>query len=439
VTTNRTPDHAPGPGPAGTGPGQANRDGRVTGSTVRVTAGGYLLAVLAAVVSGLSLEAAAPGRPAAAYVAAGIVVAALLLGGVIIHEAGHVIAARRRGASTGGITVGFFGPTRHGAAELPGPGAQWRVAIAGPAASLALAALAGGGAAGLAALGVDRLPMLILGYAAIANGALGVLSLLPGTGPDGGRIVRALTWARTGNPAKADLVAARAGQFTGLALLAGGITVVVVGYPAGLWLALLGILAFATSRAQASRYRTALAVAGLRVSDVLPPQPDAPATRPAWQTVEELAADLGRSSWPSGTAVFPLHDFGGRPAGLLTMGQLVAVPAGRQDDVRLREVATPIAYLVTTTADEPLSRLLARLAAWPRIPVALHTAGYALVLTEDGQLAGVLTPADLTRAVQFGALQRGQRHQDQRHQDQRRPDQRRPDQRRPDAATAPDR
>jgi len=48
---------------------------------------------------------------------------------------------------------------------------------------------------------------LLAAFAAVVSG----LSL-PRTGPDGGRIVRALTWARTGNPAKADLVAARAGQ-----------------------------------------------------------------------------------------------------------------------------------------------------------------------------------------------------------------------------------
>ena len=301
-----------------------------------MTGGGYLLAAFAALVSGLSLAGTAPGRGSAAYLAAGVAVAILLVGSVVIHEAGHILVARRHGAPARDITVGFFGPAQHGGAELPGPRAQWRVALAGPAASLALAVLAGGSAAGLAVLGIDRLPMLILGYTAVANAALGVLSLLPGPGPDGGRIVRALTWARTGNPAKADLVTARAGQVTGAVLVAAGLTLFAgPGYLAGLWLALIGVLVFASSRAQVRRSLVATALAGLRVSDV----------------------------------------------------------------------ATPRAHLVTTTTpDEPLTSLIGRMSGWPAVPAAVHTAGYALVLGPEGELAGVLTPADLARAAQLGAL-----------------------------------
>ncbi len=406
MTQTRTREHASGPG-GGTDPGRTNRDGRMTGMTVRITAGGYLLAAFAALVSGLSLAGAAPGRASAAYVAAGIGVAILLVGSVAIHEAGHILVARRYGAPARDILVGFFGPAQHGGADLPGPRAQWRAALAGPAASLALAALAGGSAAGLDALGIDRLPMLILGYTAVANAAFGLLSLLPGTGPDGGRIVRALTWARTGNPAKADLVSARAGQITGVALVAGGLVLFVgPGYLAGLWLTLIGVLAFATSRAQARRSLVAGALAGLEVSDILPPGVAEPDSQPAWQTVATFLEAQGLSGAQPGraAAVYPLHDFDGRPAGLLTLIQLAAVPAERRDAVRLRDVATPRAHLVTTTPDEPLTSLIGRMSGWPAIPAAVHTAGHALVLGPDGELAGVVTPADLARAAQLGAL-----------------------------------
>jgi Zn-dependent protease len=381
-----------------------------------MTGGGYLLAAFAALVSGLSLAGTAPGRGSAAYLAAGVAVAILLVGSVVIHEAGHILVARRHGAPARDITVGFFGPAQHGGAELPGPRAQWRVALAGPAASLALAVLTGGSAAGLAVLGIDRLPMLILGYTAVANAALGVLSLLPGTGPDGGRIVRALTWARTGNPAKADLVTARAGQVTGAVLVAAGLILFAgPGYLAGLWLALIGVLAFASSRAQVRRSLVATALAGLRVSDIVPEGPAAPESQPSWLTVADFldaqglggktaAARHDRAPAGSTAAVFPLHDFDGRPSGLLTLSQLAAVPAGRQDDLRLRDVATPRAHLVTTTPDEPLTSLIGRMSGWPAVPAAVHTAGHALVLGPEGELAGVLTPADLARAAQLGAL-----------------------------------
>jgi hypothetical protein len=63
--------------------------------------------------------------------------------------------------------------------------------------------------------------------------------------------------------------------------------------------------------------------------------------------------------------------------------------------------------VVTTTPDEPLGQLLSRLAIRPAIPAALHTAGHALVLTEDGAPAGVLTPDDFRWASQHGWLVRG--------------------------------
>ena len=130
MTQTRTRDHASGPS-GGSDPGRANRDGRMTSLTVRITAGGYLLAAFAALVSGLSLAGTAPGRGSAAYLAAGVAVAILLVGSVVIHEAGHILVARRHGAPPRDITVGFFGPAQHGGAELPAPapsgGSPWPV------------------------------------------------------------------------------------------------------------------------------------------------------------------------------------------------------------------------------------------------------------------------------------------------------------------------
>jgi Zn-dependent protease len=430
----------------------------MTGFTVRLTGGAFFLALLATAVGALSLSAAAPGRTAAAYMAAGVAVAAALLLSLILHEVGHALVARRHGAHTRGsptrdISVGFFGTSAHGSYDLPGPRGQWRSAAAGPAVSLGLAALAAAAAFGLAALGVDRLAMLVLAAVALINGALGVISLLPGAGPDGGRIVRALTWARTGNPAKADLVAARAAQVTGIALVAGGVTVVALGHITGLWLALIGFLAFAAARAQLRRLLVVAALAGMRVSDIVPVRapvaaaaapdstapdatgpdatgPDAaasdtttphtagtasnpPASWQSWQTVESFMAEQGLTGAAPGgmmmqpaAAVFPLHDFDGRPAGLLTLTQLATVPPDRREALRLREIATPVEFLVTTTADEPLTGLMDRLSGLPRVPAAVHTAGHALILDADGRLAGVVTPADLARAGQVGALRR---------------------------------
>ena len=408
MTMTRTPagtsaGHGPDPGPGHRGPG-------IAGFTVRLTAGGYLLMIAALLVSGLSLPVAAPGRPTAAYLAAATAVALLFLVSLVLHELAHSVAARRHGVRVSQITVGFLGGTRHGWYDLPGPRAQWRVAAAGPAASLVLAGLCAAAAAGLSVLAVGRLTVLALTAAAWLNVLLGVFSVLPGAGPDGGRIVRALTWARTGDPARAGLVAARAGQITGAIVAAGGLAALLLGHPAGVWIGLIGVLAITTSRAQARRLRTEAALSGLRVRDIVPRPGPAAAVAQAWQTVQAFLDGEGNGPQPelagAPTAV-PIRDFNGRPAGILTLSQLAAVPPDRRDTVRLSDVATPLAQVITTSLDEPMQHLLGRLSVRPASPAALHTAGHALVLHGDGSAVGVLTPADFARASQLGALRTG--------------------------------
>ena len=108
----------------------------------------------------------------------------------------------------------------------------------------------------------------------------------------------------------------------------------------------------------------------------------------------------------SATTAYPVHDFDGRLTGLVTLSELRAVPAARRPVTRLSQAATGAEHLVFSTPDEPLAGLRRRLSVRPASPAALHTAGHVLVLGPDGELAGLLTPADFARAAQLGALRR---------------------------------
>lgn len=55
--------------------------------------------------------------------------------------------------------------------------------------------------------------------------------------------------------------------------------------------------------------------------------------------------------------------------------------------------------LVIATPDEPLAGLYTRLNRRPHSPAAGHTAGHVLVTGADGDVAGVLTPADFGQAA----------------------------------------
>ena len=144
MTTTRAPVGQSAGG--GTDPGPGNRGPGIAGVSAPFIAGGSVLVVAALLVSGLSLPVAAPGWPPAAYLAAAA--ALLFLISVVQHELAHAVAARRHGIRVSQITVGSLGGITHGRYEVAG------------------------------------------------------------AGPDGGRIVRALTWARTGDPARASQLGA---------------------------------------------------------------------------------------------------------------------------------------------------------------------------------------------------------------------------------------
>jgi Zn-dependent protease len=405
VTMTRPP--AVGPAPQPPRPGTPSGP-RIAGIPVRITPGGYLLGVLAAGFSALTLPSFAPGHAAISYLAAAAALVIILLGSLLGHELAHALAARRYGGSAV-AAIGFFGGLSHGRADLTTARAQWRVAAAGPVFSLLLAGLSLAALAGLS--GAGPLPAAVATTAVWINGLLAVANLVPGAGLDGGRIVRAVAWARSGDPTRAGLIAARFGQVTGAVLTAAGITTVVLGHLIGLWVGLMGLLILAASRAEASQVITSAALAGLRVRDILPArQGAAPAAR-GWQSVQGFL-DGGAESGPGSLAqstvtAYPVRDFDGDLQGVVTLSQLQAVPPARREVTRLSQVATPVEQVVVSTLDEPLTELRSRLNVRPASPAALHTAGHALVLDAGGELAGLITPADFARAAQFGALRSG--------------------------------
>ena len=423
MSITRSPDTARGGPETGSGPGRSRGGLRLAGFRVRLTIGAQLLAMLTVLASALILPDFAPGLPTAAYLAATAALVVGFLASLVAHELAHAVVARRHGAPAEEIKIGFFGGRAHGRHEYVTPRGLWRAAAAGPAANLVLAAVGAGIAVGLAGLGAGRLPVVVFAALAWINTILAVVNLLPGAGLDGGRLVQALAWARSGDRAHAAITAARVGQFAGVLLIAGGVTALALGYLDGIWPALIGLAMISASRAQAREVLAITALAGLSVRDVLPRSGPATVAIPAWQTVQSFleggasaesqttgnvtAGAVGGGLGASGALAFPLRDFDGRAAGVLTLSQLALVPVEQRDRLRLADVATPAAAVVTTTLDEPLGQLLARLSIRPTSPAALHTAGHALVVADVSTPVGVLTPDDFRRASQLGRLVKG--------------------------------
>jgi Zn-dependent protease/CBS domain-containing protein len=197
---------------------------RIFGIEVRVSLAWAILVALVALVGSQQASVTAPTLPPAVHWVIGLVVAIAFLATVIAHELAHALVGRRRGVEATSIQLGFIGGLAPLSIEAPRPRDELAIAVAGPFVSLLIA----GAAMGLAAAaGVAGGPFGALGGALLVVGGLnlvlGLLSLLPGMPLDGGRIVRALAWARTGDRDRAGSVTTLVGRLLGWGLVATGV------------------------------------------------------------------------------------------------------------------------------------------------------------------------------------------------------------------------
>jgi len=258
-----------------------------------------------------------PSLSRAAYWVLGAVTSLLFFGSVLIHELSHSVVALRHQIPVSGITLFVFGGVAQIRREPSDAGTEFRVAIAGPLASLVLA--------GLFAL-LWRLDRAIPYLAAPSlwlmriNLMLALFNLIPGFPLDGGRVLRALVWRITGSLPRATRVATSAGQLVAFGFIGYGVFTMFRGNIFnGLWLAFIGWFlqnAAATSLAQ-SNLRESLR--GVTVSQVMTRDcPLVPSRLPLRQLVEDHVLSGGRRCF------FVSED--DRLRGLLTLSDLAKVP-----------------------------------------------------------------------------------------------------------------
>lgn len=149
-----------------------------------------------------------------------IISSILLFSSVVAHELAHSLVGRANGIPISSITLFIFGGVAQMTEEAPRPGAEFRMAAAGPLCSLVLSAIF------WLSLLIPDIPQPLgesLFWLALSNLSLAVFNLVPGFPLDGGRIFRAALWRFTGNYRRASLIAARLGQGIGFLLVTAGI------------------------------------------------------------------------------------------------------------------------------------------------------------------------------------------------------------------------
>src|SRR5260370_10791525 len=253
--------------------GQSFSLGRIAG--IRIGVNWSVVVIVALLAYGLAagqFPAEVPRRPEAEYVVAAIVTAVAYMGSLLAHELAHSLVARRNGVRVEGITLWLLGGVSRLQGEVPDPGAEVRVAGAGPLTSLLLGGVFTLVAWLLHASGVGGVVVAALAWLGGINILLAVFNVIPAAPLDGGRLLQAVLWAVTRDRLKAAMGAARSGQVFGWALIVVGAYLVLARRGSTwLWVILLGWVLgrAATAENQPAAVPSRLRTAALR--DILAP------------------------------------------------------------------------------------------------------------------------------------------------------------------------
>ena len=317
------------------------------------------------------------------HLAMAVAAALLFFASVLLHELGHAWQARRDGLEIDGITLWLFGGVAQFKGAFPNPGAEFRIAVAGPLVTVVLSG-------GFALLALAGLPSAVDGVAAwlgYINLTLLVFNLIPALPLDGGRVLRSALWRTRGDLGWATRVAADVGRGFGYLFIALGVLMFIVeGSFSGAWLAFIGWFLLQAATAEARYVATEQALAGLHVRDLMVRNPvvvDPDIT--VGRFMDEVASSRRFTT-------YPVVDRGGRPIGLLAFSSVAAVPRSEWDTLRVRDTMIALDQVPLLAESTSAVEALADLSSRPGQNRGL--------VVNNGDLDGLLSITDLARALE---------------------------------------
>ncbi len=355
----------------------------IFGFAVRLDPSWFIVAVLAT--SNLATQAFPlqnPGLSRSTYWGMGVAGTLLLFASVVVHELAHSLVARRFGVPMRGITLFLFGGVAEMSGEVPSPKAEFWIAVAGPAMSLAVAL--GGWGLHLAGDGMG-LPEPVLGvvtYLAMINSMLAAFNMVPAFPLDGGRVLRSILWHFKGSLRRATRISSQIGSGFGFLLIAVGVWFLVQGNLSGIWFFLLGL--FLRNAAQMSYQQLLLrrAFEGEPVARFM--QTD-PVTVPRQVPVSELVQDyINRHHYK----MYPVLDDSGRLLGCVTARQVKELPRDEWESTTVGALAKNCNPENVVRPDTDAMQALSTMS---------RTGVSRLMVAEGDQLVGILTLKDLLR------------------------------------------
>jgi Zn-dependent protease/predicted transcriptional regulator len=326
-----------------------------------------------------------PGLSTGIYWAIGIASAIILFASVLIHELSHSYVAKKNGLPIARITLFFFGGVSEMTEEPQDPGLEVRMAIAGPAMSLAIAAVLGGLWYISKAISLPVPIIATLGYGALINAVLAAFNLLPAFPLDGGRVFRGSLWKHSNSLIGATRTATRFSEVISLLMMLGGFAAIIFGdFVDGIWIVVMGWFIRSGAETSLGQSLVGEALTGVTVNDIMTRNV---LTVPPEMTVHQLVQDYFLIYHHDGYPV--VKD--GEIQGIVTLRCVRSVPKEQRASVTIAQAMVP---RDRTIVIKPTQSALDAFQKMARARVG------RLLVAEDGKLMGILTRGDVMRTIQ---------------------------------------
>ena len=360
--------------------------GSVFGIKIGLHYSWFIIAFLIVLSLSARFHASNPAWSDGLILAVAVSTAILFFVSLVLHELSHSLVAKSFGIPVREITLFALGGVSQIETEPTSAKTEFWTAFVGPLTSVCIGLVClvlsglGGDASTPAAAMVSW-----LGY---INLTLAVFNLIPGYPLDGGRILRALIWWKTGDMERSTRMSARVGQAVGVVFIGIGIVQFFGGAGiGGLWIAFIGWFLLQAAGESYLRVNFKRAVEGATVGDVMTSDcPTISGNLNLQHFVEDELLKTGRRCFVvvENEAV----------TGLVTPQEVKQVERARWPFTTLHDIMRPLDQMRTVTPETPLTSALEMMSR--------HDVNQ-LPVVSDGHLAGVLSRANLLSFLQTRA------------------------------------
>jgi Zn-dependent protease/predicted transcriptional regulator len=316
--------------------------------------------------------------------------AIILFLSVFLHELMHSVMAQRYCMKVRQIILFIFGGVSEIPEETKDFKKEFKIAVAGPAASFVIAgALAVSwwlasqiNPTGQQLLATKQVIEGILLYGAIINAMLGAFNLIPAFPLDGGRILRAGLVAWKKDYDGATRIAARVGIAISYGFMGVGFLIMISGsFISGIWILLIGWFLNSGAQSYLSQHQLTSVLAGVRLKDIMNTRVIAVRSD---VKIDELLKGYFAIYMKSS---FPVIDYGGRMLGMVTLKKVQETPEDRRQQLTAGEIMIPLEYLVVMLPNKSTEEALMKM-------TRLH-AGKVFVCDPQGVLLGLVSKTDI--------------------------------------------